>query len=834
MDEPVASEDPSPAVASSERRSSGTPVRASAAWAAKRSELFAARQRIAAAHQHDASESGRGGSKGGAQEGDASAVAHTSDGSADQGPRGSDPPAAASKHTSSPGSSAASPPVLTFSVADVKSMGFGAQAQRAEHHADAARVAATHRAPLRLAFEAARKQSGGAAPVEAKKVVASASIQQHAGAASHAPATPHRPVAVAALRPPRVSVHGHVKAPTPPIRTPTTPSGRPQTAEATTRPRRIVAPTAPAHPSGSSAMGPVPMAPRARRASTTGVAPREEDPNDAVTRTNFDKRTCRRTHAGEFAAAIALWRRQRGLPQNSEAGGTACAADVASSAEKRLSSGHSNKHALPHARICLRKRPLFPGDTARGEFDCVTIPKPGACVVHVCSMRPDLRRMFLRNVTCTISAGGGSCFSDAATDEEVYSAACAPLVAAALEGSPAAVFMFGQTGSGKTHTMGAFQRLAAERVLPTAGASDAQTHVKSVVIEYFEIAGKTARDLLVAPQLRSSSTDAAAGGEDTHPGMILVRDAPTSSAGVELVGATSRAVTSAAQLLEVIAEGTRRRATRATAMNADSSRSHAVLRLHLMDAQGRTAGSLTMVDCAGSERKEDSFAHDAAQRKEGAYINASLYALKECMRARAKAASAPQRGAAASGAAHVHVPYRSSLLTRMLAECLTCSHAALCVVGTLSPDASDAEHSISTMQAVSMLAAGDVAGHCAFSEANEDVAIGLTMDDVLADGPLSNPGKLSQEALAMQRVQRIPPVQWKAADLGTWLRRTHNGAFAGVAGSVPGWMAGRDVARMSAAAMTATLCGGDAKLADKLHVAFREAVTRAAAAKAAK
>lgn len=828
MDEPVASEEPLPPVErSGERRSSGTPVRASAAWAAKRSELCAARQRLKDA-QHGTGEGTRSASKGSAPDGDV----HLPLQSADQAALGPDSPAghtaAASKQTSSPGT----PQVLTFSVADVKGLGFGTQANQraAERQADAARVAATHRAPLRLAFEAARKQSGGA-PVETKKTVVASGPTPPPATASPAPATPHRPVAVAALRPPRVSGHLHARAPAPPSRPHAAPSARPSTADATMRPRRIGAPSPPAHPPGASgALAHIPVLPRARRASTTGVVPRVEDPNDAVTRTNFDKRTCRRTHAVEFAAAIALWRRQRGLPTQTEPGGASPpAADIAAPADVALG-GHSSRHALPHARICLRKRPLFPADTARGEYDAVTIPKPAACVVHVCSMRPDLRRMFIRNVTCSISAGGGSCFGEGASDQEVYASACAPLVAAALEGSPAAVFMFGQTGSGKTHTMGAFQRLAAERLLPAAGAGDAR--VKSVVIEYFEIAGKTARDLLVVAQPRSSSGEAASGG-DEHPGMILVRDAPTSSAGVELVGATSRAVTSAAQLLDVIAEGTSRRATRATAMNADSSRSHAVLRLHLMDAHGRATGSLTMVDCAGSERKEDSFAHDAAQRKEGAYINASLYALKECMRARAKAASAPQKPAAA-GAAHVHVPYRSSLLTRVLAECLTCSHAALCVVGTLSPDASDAEHSISTMQAVSLLAAGDVAGHVTFSEANDDVAPGLTMDDVMADGPLSNPGKLSAEALAMQRVQRIPPVQWKPADLCTWLRRTHNGAFAGVAGSVPQWMAGRDVARMSAAAMTATLCGGDAKLAEKLHVAFRDAVTRAAAAKAGK
>ena len=35
-----------------------------------------------------------------------------------------------------------------------------------------------------------------------------------------------------------------------------------------------------------------------------------------------------------------------------------------------------------------------------------------------------------------------------------------------------------------------------------------------------------------------------------------------------------------------------------------------------------------LVDCAGSERKEDSNHHSAERQKEGAEINASIYALK--------------------------------------------------------------------------------------------------------------------------------------------------------------------------------------------------------------
>jgi kinesin family protein 2/24 len=39
-------------------------------------------------------------------------------------------------------------------------------------------------------------------------------------------------------------------------------------------------------------------------------------------------------------------------------------------------------------------------------------------------------------------------------------------------------------------------------------------------------------------------------------------------------------------------------------------------------------GILTLIDCAGSERRHDSMYHDSQRQKESAEINASLWAIK--------------------------------------------------------------------------------------------------------------------------------------------------------------------------------------------------------------
>jgi len=95
-------------------------------------------------------------------------------------------------------------------------------------------------------------------------------------------------------------------------------------------------------------------------------------------------------------------------------------------------------------------------------------------------------------------------------------------------------------------------------------------------------------------------------------------------------------------------------------------------------------GLLVLVDCAGTERKEDSSRHTAERQREGAEINSSHLALKECVRA------------LNSGAAHV--PYRMNNLTRVLRDSFTKPGALLHAVATVAPGTSDAEHSVATLR----------------------------------------------------------------------------------------------------------------------------------------
>jgi kinesin family protein 2/24 len=145
--------------------------------------------------------------------------------------------------------------------------------------------------------------------------------------------------------------------------------------------------------------------------------------------------------------------------------------------------------------------------------------------------------------------------------------------------------------------------------------------------------------------------------------------------------------------MAMISHGMNIRTTAATGVHDASSRSHAILRIYIQrndivnkgavdkyncDNSGVVEGTLTLVDLAGSEHRIDSMYHGKERRKETGNINASLMALKECIRARA----------AGKNLSH---QYRKSKLTMALKTSFSLSTARTIVIATVSP-ASKGEH----------------------------------------------------------------------------------------------------------------------------------------------
>ena len=132
-----------------------------------------------------------------------------------------------------------------------------------------------------------------------------------------------------------------------------------------------------------------------------------------------------------------------------------------------------------------------------------------------------------------------------------------------------------------------------------------------------------------------------------------------------------------------------------TGVHDSSSRSHAILRIYIQRDVNHLGGYssigavhegvLTLVDLAGSEHRIDSMHHSADRRKEGAGINASLMALKECIRARAAGLNASHQ-------------YRKSKLTMALKASFLAPSARTLIIATVSPASKDTEHTLNTLR----------------------------------------------------------------------------------------------------------------------------------------
>ncbi|CAL5228511.1 g11661 [Coccomyxa viridis] len=271
-----------------------------------------------------------------------------------------------------------------------------------------------------------------------------------------------------------------------------------------------------------------------------------------------------------------------------------------------------------------------------------------------------------------------ACFGPESSQEDVWEHV-APLIRSCADGYNACIFAYGQTGSGKTHTMqgpeddpGVYQRALQELFCATSGSEVSQGADISVAM--LEIYKEDVRDLLASES--SKALDVCGLGPGRLP------------PGVDrIAGLTWRPVKDVADVAAALAHGTEQRATSATAMNATSSRSHAVLSVKLAFAEGGQS-SLHLVDLAGSERIGRSEVVGQAL-KEAQSINKSLSALGDVI--------------CALQASAKHIPFRNSKLTQVLQDSL-CGSSKVMLVCNLSPEAASAGETLSSLNFASRAA----------------------------------------------------------------------------------------------------------------------------------
>lgn len=251
-------------------------------------------------------------------------------------------------------------------------------------------------------------------------------------------------------------------------------------------------------------------------------------------------------------------------------------------------------------------------------------------------------------------------YEASSTNADVFEQSVEELISRVVSGYNATVFAYGTTGSGKTFTMqgsehdpGVIPR-SVHRLFELLEARGAPAVVR---LSYFEIYNERVYDLL---------------SPDSKPTEVLLRDG--SGGDTRIVGQREVDARDAQELLSWVANGDQLRRTSSTQYNEHSSRSHAVVRVHV--ASNSLQSTLFLCDLAGSER---ALVH-SERRKEGAYINKSLLTLSTVI-------SILSQGGGG------HVPYRDSKLTRLLQPSLsgTALVSMLCTIQTGPPPAGGAE-----------------------------------------------------------------------------------------------------------------------------------------------
>ncbi|KAJ8471476.1 hypothetical protein OPV22_025819 [Ensete ventricosum] len=332
---------------------------------------------------------------------------------------------------------------------------------------------------------------------------------------------------------------------------------------------------------------------------------------------------------------------------------------------KNLSADKEKTSSVAKIKVVVRKRPLNKKEIAKKEEDIITIDSGSSSLtVHEMKLKVDLTEYLEKH---------GFVF-DAVLDEdvsndEVYRETVEPIVPAIFQRTKATCFAYGQTGSGKTYTMQPLPLKASHDILRLMHHTYRYQGFQ-LYVSFFEIYGGKLFDLL-----------------NDRRKLCMREDGKQQ---VCIVGLQEFRVSNVDSIRELIEKGNATRSTGTTGANEESSRSHAILQLAIKRSvvgseskPARIVGKLSFIDLAGSERGADTTDNDKQTRIEGAEINKSLLALKECIRALDND--------------QVHIPFRGSKLTEVLRDSFV-GDSRTVMISCISPNSGSCEHTLNTLR----------------------------------------------------------------------------------------------------------------------------------------
>jgi len=339
----------------------------------------------------------------------------------------------------------------------------------------------------------------------------------------------------------------------------------------------------------------------------------------------------------------------------------------------------------PRIRVIVRKRPLNSKELEKGEVDVIQCEPECSCLsVHEPKTKVDMTR-YIESHRFRFD----DVFDENMDNDTLYINAVRPLVATVFRSGRGTCFAYGQTGSGKTYTMQPLPLRAAADIFQISATIPLYKDLK-MYVSCYEIYGGKIFDLLNSRKRLEVREDA--------------------KRRVQVVGLKEVRVSILDDLVQLCNHAASSRSTGSTGANDESSRSHSIMTFALqvpkeeeedanlpvkerVNTQNpgdhsklpmKKLGRLSFIDLAGSERGADTYENDKQTRLEGAEINKSLLALKECIRALDMDAG--------------HVPFRGSKLTSVLRDSFLGKNARTVMIANISPCSSSCEHTLNTLR----------------------------------------------------------------------------------------------------------------------------------------
>ena len=320
---------------------------------------------------------------------------------------------------------------------------------------------------------------------------------------------------------------------------------------------------------------------------------------------------------------------------------------------------------IPKIKVIVRKRPLNQKELSNKETDNIAIQDNNKVVLSELKENLDLSKYIDFKEFIFDRA-----YDQQTTNQDIYIENIRPMIFNSFYlQTKISCFAFGQTGSGKTYTMiggqnnNVGQYLLAGYDIFNILQNESKFHNFKVLASFYEIYCDKLFDLL------------------NNKNKLEIRE--DKNHDINIVGLSETQITNLDDLMKIINAGGKQRAVGKTGANADSSRSHGVIQLRIINQNNMEHSKITFIDLAGSERESDKVNVDKKTRIDGAEINKSLLALKECIRA--------------LELDKTHLPFRGSRLTLVLRDSFI-GNCKLLMITNISPGYASAEHTLNSLR----------------------------------------------------------------------------------------------------------------------------------------